>query len=151
MVDWRTPIHALVDESKEHKDLALCLSDVPDLLINANRDFEFGGMSATRRYELLDRAHAVKVQLRAELLKSNLYERFACGEETSLDELGLHLAGLVSLDRLISWLRPVQMRARELEKDETAELCAQMLRLELRASDAYPPSDLLSAFQSTAT
>ena len=73
------------------------------------------------------------------------------GEGASFDKLGLYLAALVSLDYLITRLRPVQLRARESSLDETAELCAQLLHLELKAAEAYPTTDLLMSFQMSAT
>ena len=99
-------------------------------------------------YELLDRAHILKDQLRKAVLASD--PTSACGYKAveSFDGLGMGLAALIAIDRLIESLRPADLPAKEGFKDDTSELCAQLLQLELGAADgAYPAADLMSAFR----
>lgn len=98
-------------------------------------------------FGLLDRAHLFRSQLQKGLLEDDMASNCTFNTSGSCDILAMCLAGLVALDRLINALRPVEKRARESAQDKTSELCAQLLQLELGASDnAYAATDLMSAF-----
>ena len=115
------------------RELLSCLLELPELQEDANVANR-GGASSSTAQVLLDRAHALKTRLRTGLLLSDLYSRNDYVE--SFDLLGMCLAGLVALDRVIESLRPVEPRAKERSDDQTRELCAQLLQLELGAADA---------------
>lgn len=146
----QTPLHLVINDLQGYEELASSVSDIAELLIDAKLSSRSEKIDSGTRYALLDRAHNLKAHLRSGLLDSDLYSPVGCGGGGSFDRLGLYLAGLVSLDRLIESLRPVQTRAREASEDKTGELCAQLLQLELGAADAYPANDLLSAFELSA-
>ena len=124
-----------------------CFSQIPELLIDAEFNFRNDELDQTTTYALLDRAHALRERLRHGLLTNEIHAYDVNGEEGPFDKLGLYIAGLLSLEQLIKSLRPVQVRSREAVQDKTGELCAQLLNLELRASDTHPPTGLSSAFK----
>ena len=127
-----------------YRGLISCLLELPELMSAANTPQD---LNSPTKFVLLDRAHNLKNRLRNALLQTHLYSRNETRDLESFDTLGMCLAALVALDRLIAALRPVEPRAREAAEDKTSELCAQLLQLELGAAEAYPASDLMAAFQ----
>ena len=116
-----------------------CLSEVPTLLMETNvARRNSWGVDVATRYSFLDQAHTLRERLATGLLRSDLYSRNNVGALGSFDKLGLCLAALVALDRVIEDLRPVETRGGDTVEDKTGELCAQLLQLELGTADAYP-------------
>ena len=126
------------------RGLVFCLLEIPELL-DASSSVQ--DLDLPARYVILDRAHVLKARLRNGLLQSHVNSHHDNHPLESFDQLGMSLAALVALDRLIASLRPVEKRSRETDEDKTSELCAQLLQLELGAAEAYPASDLMAAFQ----
>lgn len=123
-----------------------CLVELPELLDDARVDQNASNSSLASRYAILDRAHVLKARLRTGLLQNDLYSQNGHTALESFDLLGMCLAALVAVDRVIASLEPAEARARDPAEDKTNELCAQLLQLELGAADAYPAQDLMSAF-----
>ena len=123
-----------------------CLVDLPELLDDARIGHLVDDADTTSAMAVLDRAHALKARLRTGLLQNDLYTRSGHSALESFDLLGMCLAALVALDRVIASLHPIEERNRELTEDQTNELCAQLLQLELGAADAYPATDLMRGF-----
>lgn len=123
-----------------------CLVDLPELLDNARIGQHVDDADATAAMAVLDRAHALKARLRTGLLQNDLYSRNGHSALESFDLLGMCLAALVAIDRVIVSLHPIEERNRQLTEDKTNELCAQLLQLELGAADAYPATDLMRGF-----
>jgi hypothetical protein len=123
-----------------------CLIDLPEVLDDARIGQHVDDADATAAMAVLDRAHALKARLRTGLLQNDLYSRNGHSALESFDLLGMCLAALVALDRVIVSLHPIEARNRELTEDKTNELCAQLLQLELGAADAYPATDLMRGF-----
>ena len=119
------------------RELVSCLLQLPELLEDAkvaSRDIL--ASDPETKLEILDRAHSLKSRLRTGLLESDLYSRRDHNVLESFDMLGMCLAGLVALGRLVTSLRPVEPRAHDLSEDKTEQLCQQLLQLELGAADA---------------
>ena len=144
--NWRTPLQSLAEDSQGYVELTSRVSEIPQLLIDAKLNCTVPDLDPATRYSILDRAHELKAFLRTAFLNTDLPSN-KCEIGTSFDKLGFSLAGLVSLDQLITSLRPVQTQVCEVIEGKTGELCAQLLELELRATDNYPAAELLSAFQ----
>ena len=127
--------------------LMSCFFDLPMLIADVKGAGNgSASLDNSTKYALLDRAHLLKARIRSALLTG---EQNADNDNElvgSFDKLGLCLAGLLALDRIVAALRPADPRARELAEDKTEQLCAQMLQLELGAEEAYAASDLMSAF-----
>ncbi|KAK3701407.1 hypothetical protein LTR37_015505 [Vermiconidia calcicola] len=81
---------------------------------------------------ILDRAQNLKTRLRKELLRSDLAMQRDDNAHDSYDRLAMGLAALVALDRLITSLRPAH---HDMHEDKTSELCAQLLQLNLGATE----------------
>lgn len=125
----------------------LCLVDLPEVLEDARGSQNRLDPNAETVIAVLDRAHALKARLRTGLLQNDLYFYNGHSALESFDLLGMCLAALVALDRVIASLHPIEQRNRESAEDKTNELCAQLLQLELGAADAYPATDLMRGFQ----
>lgn len=134
--------------SPQQRNLMAILGQVVLLKLDAKPVLmDSSNVSIDYIFNLLDRAHLTRSQLRSGLLQDDLQIAAKVSTSGSFDILAMCLAGMVALDRLINALRPVEKRARESAQDKTSELCAQLLQLELGASDnAYPATDLMSAF-----
>ena len=148
---WRQVLEAVVREdfigNKQCQELISCLSELPAMLAEGSSSSgETAVLDWARTYTLLGKAHELKGRLRKALLDSQLYSENTYNALASFDVLGLCLAGLLALDKLMTSLGPKET-AREAVEDKTNELCAQLLQLELRASDGYPANDIMSAFQ----
>ena len=134
--------------SAQQQRLLATLVEIPTLLVDAKPvklDIENADMATL--FRLLDRAHLLRSQLRHGLLEDDVQSTAKVSTPGSFDILAMCLAGMVALDRLIKSLRPAKARARDSEIDMTSELCAQLLQLELGASDmAYPATDLMASF-----
>ena len=124
-----------------------CLVDLPEVLEDARIGRNADGSNAASKLAVLDRAHALKARLRTGLLQNDLYSRNGESALESFDLLGMCLAALVALDRVIASLHPIEQRSQDVVEDRTNELCAQLLQLELGAADAYPATDLMRFFQ----
>lgn len=128
--------------------LATCILDLPMLIVDVKTLCgPSHGLDAAVKQSLLDRANLLKSRIRSDLLND---ERHMDGQENKLgafDGVGLRLAGLIALDRIIASLQPIEVSAQELIEDQTEEFCAQMLHLDLGANGAYAASDLMKAFR----
>jgi hypothetical protein len=123
-----------------------CLIELPDVLEDARMN-QSTGPNAESTLAILDQAHTLKARLRTGLLQNDVYSQNGNSALESFDLLGMCLAALVALDRVIASLHPMEQRKREMTEDKTNELCAQLLQLELGAADAYPATDLMRGFQ----
>ena len=124
-----------------------CLIDLPEVLEDARAGQNADSSSAASKLAVLDRAHSLKARLRTGLLQNDLYSHDGNSALESFDLLGMCLAALVALDRVIASLHPIEQRSQDVVEDRTNELCAQLLQLELGAADAYPATDLMRFFQ----
>ena len=149
---WQRSFHAGgVDAALfSHDSLTLvsCFSDLPSLIVDVKL-----ARSGSRRPEratrdrLLDRAHLLRARILAALLSDEQYANRQTDALGSFDKLGLCLAGLIALDRVIASFDPVEPQAQRVAKSKTEELCAQMLQLDLGADEAYPAYDLMNMFR----
>ena len=92
------------------------------------------------KYALLSQAHCSRLDLRDLVMSSKAPSPLPPMSGPSSDELGLCLASLVALDSLIASLMPkgpTWHQAQNLQQ-ETHELCAQMLRLEMQNMEVDP-------------
>lgn len=130
-------------------DLMQCSRLMPSLLLEVDSALKNEvDMGDDTRYALLDRAHDLHHRTTAALTGNRLYT--TCNYQDMLstfDLLGAFLSGLVALDRIIAALTPPQLTLPEAENDETGQLCAQLLQLELGAMVQYPPTEVLAGFQ----
>ena len=129
-----------------------CLIELPELLEDARVDHIAQDPSGRTALVILDRAHMLKDRLRKDLTKTDLYYQLDPSSILeSFDLLGLCLAALVALDRVIAALQSMTPQVpgttKDTTQDTTNELCAQLLQLELGAADAYPAADLMRMFQ----
>lgn len=149
--DWRTPIVEMKHHSRlseENRAMFATLLEVPQLLIEVNdakRD-DWWNVSFVMKHLLLGRADSLRNALRAGLIASNLQSYTSGKGSPACDKLGVCLAALVALDGIIEDLRPVKPKNHSTIEDETNELCTQLLQLELGAADAYPYTNVMSAF-----
>lgn len=149
---WRELLWAIFeqfpDPSDGIQDLMQCLRLMPSLLLDVDAALGCDDVDEASRFGLLDRAHDIQHRMRNALRGNQLYsQRSYRLMFSTFDLLGTFLAGLVALDRMIALLRPLQLREHEPELNPTGELCAQLFQLELGASAAYPPPEVLAGFQ----
>ena len=148
---WRELIWAISTKYDDKRplvyDLMECLTLIPDILLDMDEVSDADTISLDLEFALLDRAHDLKTRMKVALLGSALYEECNQQNTLSFDMFGTCLSALVSLDRIISALCPVQLQLRSSAEDATGELCAQLLQLELGASNSRKDEQILAAFQ----
>jgi hypothetical protein len=147
---WESALSTFIQDSPlpdTCRELISCLFEIVPLLLETKSMRSTLDSDRVATLSLQDRAHTLRNRLKKGLLESDVY--FRTNYWLKFDKLGLYLAALVALDRLIASLRPVEVYSGESIEDKTAELCAQLLQLELGTADAYAATDLMIAFQNS--
>lgn len=128
--------------------LATCMIDLPMLISDVKTAFKSStNLDSESRDSLRDRAKLLRSRVRFDVLNEDAYVHDRGTRFGAFDELGVCLAGLIALDRILASLQEDEVSELKLIEDKTQKFCAQMLHLDLGAGGAYAASDLMEAFQ----
>lgn len=149
---WRNLFKSVCDSygllSWSSMGLATCMVDLPMLISDTKTAFTDTRLLDTAvRDSLLNRAKLLRSRIRFDVLNEDAYVSDRGNKFGAFDELGMCLAGLVALDRVISSLRDNEIFTQKKIQSRTEEFCAQMVHLGLGAGGAYAAADLMFAFQ----
>lgn len=149
---WRTLLKSVCDSyellSRSSMGLTTCMVDLPMLISDTKTAFDgTRALDTPVRDALLDRAKLLRSRVRFDILNEDAYVSDRGSKFGAFDELGMCLAGLVALDRVISSLRDNEIYTQKMIRRRTEEFCAQMIHLDLGAGGAYAAADLMFAFQ----